>query len=85
MNWTASLAAAAPTATQAAAPAGWNWGVFLGAIAGGLIGAGIPAVMTMAAGDVSGHDAAQSGSWPTLRSLRMPGNSCSTSIRSAVG
>jgi hypothetical protein len=48
MNWTASLAAAAPTATQAAAPAGWNWGVFLGAIAGGLIGAGIPAVMTMA-------------------------------------
>lgn len=46
MNWTAFLAAAS-SATRAAAPAGWNWGVFLGAIAGGLIGAGIPAGMTM--------------------------------------
>jgi hypothetical protein len=47
MHW-AALLATAPSATQAAAPAGWNGGVFLGAIAGGLIGAGIPAVMTWA-------------------------------------
>src|SRR5260370_41343132 len=47
MHGTAFLAAAAP-AKQAAAAVGWNWSVFLGAIAGGLIGAGIPAVMTMA-------------------------------------
>ncbi len=47
MHWTAFLAAA-PPAKQAAAVIGWNWGVFLGAVAGGLIGAGIPAVMTMA-------------------------------------
>jgi hypothetical protein len=47
MHWTALLAAA-PAATQAAASAGWNWGVFTGAIAGGLIGAGIPAAMTWA-------------------------------------
>lgn len=47
MHWTALLAAASP-AKQAAAAVGWNWSVFLGAIAGGLIGAGIPAAMTMA-------------------------------------
>ena len=46
MNWTAFLAAV-PSATQAAARL-VELGVFLGAIAGGLIGAGIPAVMTMA-------------------------------------
>jgi hypothetical protein len=45
MHW-AVILAAAPPVTQAAAP-GWSWNVFLGAIAGGLIGAGIPAVMTM--------------------------------------
>jgi len=48
MHWTGFLAAAAPPAKQAAAATGWNWSVFLAAIAGGLIGAGIPAVMTMA-------------------------------------
>jgi hypothetical protein len=43
MHWTAVMAA-----TPAASTSSWNWGVFLGAIAGGLIGAGIPAVMTWA-------------------------------------
>jgi hypothetical protein len=47
MHWIVSLAAA-PAAKQAAATFGWNWSVFLAAIAGGLIGAGIPALMTMA-------------------------------------
>jgi len=47
MHWIGFLAAA-PPAKQAAAATGWNWSVFLAAIAGGLIGAGIPAVMTMA-------------------------------------
>jgi hypothetical protein len=46
MHWAAFLPATA-SANQAAAATGWNWGVFLGAVAGGLIGAGIPAVMTM--------------------------------------
>jgi hypothetical protein len=46
MHWAVVLAAA-PHAMQAAAAPGWSWNVFLGAIAGGLIGAGIPAVMTM--------------------------------------
>jgi hypothetical protein len=47
MHWTAFLAAAAP-AKQAAAATGWNWGSFAAAVVGGLIGAGIPAVVTMA-------------------------------------
>lgn len=46
MHW-AVILVAAPSTTQAAAAPGWNWNVFLGAIAGGLIGAGIPAVITM--------------------------------------
>jgi len=47
MHWIGFLAAA-PPAKQAAAAIGWNWSVFLAAIAGSLIGTGIPAVMTMA-------------------------------------
>jgi hypothetical protein len=45
MHWTAFLASA-PSAAQTGGMSNWNWGVFFGAVAGGLIGAGIPAVMT---------------------------------------
>ena len=41
MHWTALLAAG-----QAGGTSNWNWSVFLGAVVGSLIGAGIPAWMT---------------------------------------